>query len=64
MLVVIGTDCTGNCKSNYHTIMTVPTILVKICIEVKYLELNIVQKIKYESHNTNIHVLIDSLKSD
>ena len=20
MLVVIGTDCTGNCKSNYHTI--------------------------------------------
>jgi len=22
MLVVIGTDCTGSCKSNYHTIMT------------------------------------------
>ena len=21
-LVVIGTDCTGNCKSNYHTITT------------------------------------------
>jgi hypothetical protein len=21
-LVVIGTDCIGNCKSNYHTIMT------------------------------------------
>jgi hypothetical protein len=21
-LVVIGTDCTGSCKSNYHTIMT------------------------------------------
>ena len=21
-LVAIGTDCTGNCKSNYHTIMT------------------------------------------
>jgi hypothetical protein len=20
--VVIGTDCTGSCKSNYHTIMT------------------------------------------
>jgi hypothetical protein len=21
-LVVIGTDCTGSCTSNYHTIMT------------------------------------------
>ena len=27
MLVVIGTDCIGSCKSNYHTIMitTAPT---------------------------------------
>ena len=24
-IVVIGTDCTGNCKSNYHTIMTTTT---------------------------------------
>jgi hypothetical protein len=23
-LVVIGTDCTGSCKSNYHTITTAP----------------------------------------
>jgi hypothetical protein len=23
-LVVIGTDCTGSCKSNYHTITTTP----------------------------------------
>ena len=23
-LVVIGTDCTGSCKSNYHTIKTAP----------------------------------------
>ena len=22
MLLVIGTDCTGSCKSNYHTITT------------------------------------------
>jgi len=22
-LVVIGTDCTGRCNSNYHTIMTI-----------------------------------------
>ena len=25
MLVVIGTDCTGSCKSKYHTIMTAPS---------------------------------------
>ena len=23
MLVVIGTDCIGSCRSNYHTIMTI-----------------------------------------
>jgi len=28
MLVVIGTDCTGSCKSNYHTIMT---MMAPIC---------------------------------
>ena len=30
-LVVIGTDCIGNCKSTYHTIMTtmVPTCNLK-----------------------------------
>jgi len=26
-LVVIGTDCTGSCKSNYHTIMMTPFII-------------------------------------
>ena len=25
-LVVVGTDCTGSCKSNYHTIMTTTTL--------------------------------------
>ena len=29
-LVVIGTDCTGSCKSNYHTIMTVTTHLITL----------------------------------
>ena len=24
MLAVIGTDCIGSCKSNYHTVMTRP----------------------------------------
>ena len=26
-LVVIGTDCLGSCKSNYHTIMTTTSLL-------------------------------------
>jgi hypothetical protein len=31
-LVVIGTDCIGSCKSNYHTIMTMmaPRTIVEI----------------------------------
>jgi hypothetical protein len=29
--VVIGTDCTGSCKSNYHTI-TATTAPVKLAI--------------------------------
>ena len=31
-LLVIDTDCTGSCKSNYHTIttMTAPVVLVKV----------------------------------
>jgi hypothetical protein len=28
-LVVIGTDCIGSCKSNYHTIMTTTAPLKK-----------------------------------
>ena len=39
-LVVIGTDCIGSCKSNYHTITTtmapkdllhIPNLILKIC---------------------------------
>jgi len=26
-LVVIGTDCTGSCKSSYHATMTAPKLL-------------------------------------
>ena len=29
-LVVIGTDCTDSCKSNYHTITTAPNVLYNI----------------------------------
>ena len=29
MIVVIDTDCLCSCKSNYHTITTIPTILLK-----------------------------------
>jgi hypothetical protein len=35
-LVVIGTDCTGSCKSNYHTVTTskTPNKLSKISPEI------------------------------
>ena len=34
MLVVIGTDCTGSCKSNYHTITatTAPSLIFKVVL--------------------------------
>ena len=31
-LVVIGTDCTGSCKSNYHMIMNMSATLIYIII--------------------------------
>jgi len=33
MLVVIGTDYTGSCKSNYHTTMTTPEGELKLCFD-------------------------------
>ena len=42
-LVVIGTDCTGSCKSNYHAIMTSLCCYSLLCIE--------------EATNTNVIVL-------
>jgi hypothetical protein len=30
MLVVIGTDCIGSCKNNYHTIMTTTAPICKL----------------------------------
>ena len=33
-LVVIGTDCTGSCKSNYHTIT--PTMISIINIKINF----------------------------
>jgi hypothetical protein len=29
--VVIGTDCIGSCKTNYHTVTIFPTLLGQIC---------------------------------
>jgi len=29
-LVMISTDCTGSCKSNYHTITTTPLLLYSV----------------------------------
>jgi hypothetical protein len=35
-LVVIGTDCRGSCKSNYHTIMTVPVLILCLFGSLKF----------------------------
>jgi hypothetical protein len=35
-LVVIGTDCTGSCKSNYHTITTTVAVWGRIIIWLDY----------------------------
>jgi hypothetical protein len=34
MLVVIGTDCTGSCKSNYHMITTRTALVIMIKITI------------------------------
>ena len=36
MLVVVGTDCTDSCKSNYHTTMTAPAIIQTIQYHMVY----------------------------
>jgi len=41
-LVVIGTDCTGSCKSNYHIIKaTMATLIIKIFLILKNLMKNL-----------------------
>ena len=32
-LMVIGTDCTASCKSNYHTIMTMTALKIHFIIQ-------------------------------
>ena len=32
-LVVIGTDCTGSCNSNYHAIMRAPALVYKYLLK-------------------------------
>ena len=45
-LVVIGTDCRGSCKSNYHTIMTTtaPTVALTVEETFKFMTKTYVQK--------------------
>jgi hypothetical protein len=49
-LVVIGTDCTGSCKSNYHAIMTAPYIIRPRKINILSLRL---AHVYFESRITN-----------
>jgi len=49
-LVVIGTDCTASCKSNYHTITTIPTFSQIYVILILYrskpgLDINVVNSL-------------------
>jgi hypothetical protein len=47
MLVVIGTDCIGSCKSNYHTTMTMMApkeIVLKVALNTITLVLKVVSK--------------------
>ena len=36
ILVVLGTDCTGSCKSNYYVITTTTTPIDMICVLIKH----------------------------
>ena len=48
--VVIGIDCTGNCKSHYHTITTttVPFSCMNIILKCSYLKIESIEKSKNE----------------
>ena len=56
-LLVIGTDCIGNCKSNYHmiTTTTVPVIYVCVCLS-KFFRLHILDldKLTKMAYLTNL----------
>ena len=60
-LVVIGTDCIGSCKSNYHMITTT-TALNKIIDDCKsHRSVNTMDNIRYQSCKVGYGVLENSI---
>jgi hypothetical protein len=45
--VVIGTDCIGSCKSNYHTIMATTAPQVNTRLDIKYIKILLYKLIFY-----------------
>ena len=58
-LLVIGTDCTGRCKSNYHTITTAPEFKCNFAIDVN----NVKTLERFIFLNSRIHLILLTLKS-
>jgi hypothetical protein len=53
VIVVIGTDCTGSCKSNHHTTMTKPS---NIAVKLHYLKLESFLYVKMENKNKPVPI--------
>jgi len=63
-LVVIGTDCTGSCKSNYHTIMTMTArqLVIYYCLTVYVMKNNyILYTLKYKIQDYDLVFFTTSL---
>ena len=58
-LLVIGTDCTDRCKSNYHTITTAPEFKCNFAIDVN----NVKTLERFIFLNSRIHLILLTLKS-
>jgi hypothetical protein len=60
MLVVIGTDCIGSCKSNYHTIRTtvapntIGCVYIKVCLQGQNSPSNLLQSLPMDLLQTPI----------
>ena len=60
-LVVLGTDCIGSCKSNYHTITTTHLLVVYIFVYTKSMHTLICRERKYFTSQTTAEKLEASM---
>ena len=57
MLEVIDTDCTGSCKSNYHTIMTTTTLdlqVFTVMLKIRHVRQAVIENTNIEIHLWNV----------